>query len=532
MCFVRISGIHKPVLASFFKLLSANGDDRFFHPHALDVEAADRIAFLSETGCDEYWISMDGTDVSAYGMLRGWDEGYAVPSLGLAVSPLHRGCGVGRQMMHHLHKRAKQRGAERVRLKVDRRNIVAKTLYGSLGYQFDEDTLTELVAYCDLNPDSMSPPNTSTSSFFAVAKPDLTGNEEKYVVDAIRSSWISSTGKYLDRFEREFADACNADAALGVSNGTVALHLAMLALDVRPGDEVLVPSLTYIATANAVRYVGAEPVFVDVDPATWCIDPAKLEAAITRRTRGIIAVHLYGHPADMDAINHLAAVHGLWVVEDAAEAHFATYKGRVVGSLARCSTFSFYGNKILTSGEGGAVTVSDPQLELRMRTLRGQGVDPNRRYYFPVTGYNFRMTNIAGAILCAQLERKDEIIAKRRQIYGWYKQQLDGFRGLEFQPIADWATITPWLMCVLINDEFGCSRDDVISGLASAGVDSRPFFIPLHTLPPFRQESAARGEILPTTDYLAARGINLPTYPEMRENDVTYICERLMRLQK
>jgi perosamine synthetase len=363
-----------------------------------------------------------------------------------------------------------------------------------------------------------------------VAQPDLTGNEEKYVVDAIRSSWISSAGKYLDRFEREFAAACNSDAALGVSNGTVALHLALMALDVRPGDEVLVPSLTYIATANAVRYVGAEPVFVDVDPATWCIDPAKLEAAMTRRTRGIIAVHLYGHPADMDAINHLAAVHGLWVVEDAAEAHFAKYKGRVVGSLARCSTFSFYGNKIITSGEGGAVTVSDPQLELRMRTLRGQGVDPARRYYFPVTGYNFRMTNIAGALLCGQLERKDEIVTKRRQIYAWYRESLQSVPGIGFQPIAEWAEITPWLMCLLIEPEFGKTRDQVADGLRAAGIDTRPFFIPLHTLPPFRQESLARHEQLPVTERLASTGINLPTFSGMTQGDVARVCDALSAL--
>lgn len=365
---------------------------------------------------------------------------------------------------------------------------------------------------------------------YPVAYPDLTGNEERYVIDAIRSNWISSSGQYLQRFESEFATYCHSVAALGVSNGTVALHLALLALDVRPGDEVLVPSLTYIATANAVRYVGAEPVFVDVDPATWCIDPAKLEAAISRRTRGIIAVHLYGHPADMDAINHLAAVHGLWVVEDAAEAHFATYKGRVVGSLARCATFSFYGNKIITCGEGGAVTVSDPQLELRMRTLRGQGVDPNRRYYFPVTGYNFRMTNIAAALLCAQLERKDEIVAKRRQIYSWYREALADVPGIGFQPIAAWAEITPWLMCLLINSEFGRTRDEVAAGLAAAGIDTRPFFIPLHTLPPYRQESALRHEQLPVTEQLACTGINLPTYTAMTQADVYGICSALQSL--
>src|SRR3954470_890092 len=202
-----------------------------------------------------------------------------------------------------------------------------------------------------------------------VAIPDLSGNEEKYVLEAMRSSWISSTGPFVQRFEQEFATMCETRTAIGVCNGTVALHLALLALDVRNGDEVLVPSLTYIATANAVRYVGAEPVFVDVDPDTWCIDPARLEAAITRRTKGNIPVHLYGHPADMDAINHIAGVHGLWVVEDAAGYHLARYKGRRTGSLAPLATWSFYGNKLFTCGEGGALTLDDTQMELRIRTL-------------------------------------------------------------------------------------------------------------------------------------------------------------------
>ena len=302
-----------------------------------------------------------------------------------------------------------------------------------------------------------------------------------------------------------------------------------MGLDVRPGDEVLVPSLTYIATANACRYVGAEPVFVDVDPETWCIDPKKLEAAITRRTRGIIAVHLYGHPADMDAINHIAAVHGLWVVEDAAEAHFATYKGKPVGSLSRVATFSFYGNKIITSGEGGAVTVSDPQLELRMRTLRGQGVDPSRRYFFPVTGYNFRMTNIAAALLCAQLERREQIVNKRRQIYAWYRQHMKDIPGIVFQPVASWAQITPWLMCVLVDRDYGKSRDDLMAALAKEQIETRPFFIPLHTLPPFREESHKRGERLPITDHLAAIGVNLPTYPAMTEADVERIAKAVRK---
>lgn len=359
-----------------------------------------------------------------------------------------------------------------------------------------------------------------------VAIPDLSGNEEQYVVDAIRSTWIGSMGKYINRFEKKFAEICGADSAICVCNGTVALHLALLALDVRPGDEVLVPSLTYIATANAVRYVGAEPVFVDVDPATWCIDPRLLEDSVTRRTKGIIVVHLYGHPADMDSINHIAGVHGLWVIEDAAEAHFARYKDRPVGSLATLSTFSFYGNKILTCGEGGAIVVNDPHLELRIRTLRGQGMDPQRRYYFPVIGYNFRLTNVACAFLCAQIERREGILDARRKVFSQYREQLKNVPGIGFQPVAKFAEPAPWLFCITVDKtEYGRSRDELADLLRKNGVDSRPFFIPIHTLPPFRERSNIRQEMLSISENLGASGLNLPTYSTLSMADVDFICE-------
>lgn len=350
-----------------------------------------------------------------------------------------------------------------------------------------------------------------------VSKPDLRGREAEYAADAVRSTWISSTGPFLDRFEREWAQACGAKHALGVCNGTAALHLALLGLDVRPGDEVLVPGLTYVAVANAVRYVGGVPVFVDVDRQTWCIDPKLVEAAITPLTRGIIAVHSYGHPADMDAINRLAAVHGLWVVEDAAEAHGACYRDRVVGGLSRVGVTSFYGNKILSAGEGGAVMTSDDQLAVRLRVLRGQGVDPDRRYYFPVVGHNFRMTNVAAAILCAQLERFDQILRDRRRVFARYDEHLG-----RTQPCADWAEIAPWMYCGLL----GHRRDHVVDLLRERGIETRPFFYPLHELPPYR--GCARGN-LPVSVELARSGINLPTYPELPDSVVDEICEIVRR---
>ncbi len=366
-----------------------------------------------------------------------------------------------------------------------------------------------------------------------VGSVDLSGNEEAYAVEAIRSSWISSTGAFLQRFEREFADLCGTTSALAVCNGTVALHLALLGLDVRPGDEVLVPSLTYVATANAVRYVGAEPVFVDVDPATWCLDPERLEAAITRRTRGVIAVHLLGHPADMDRINQIADVHGLWVVEDAAEAVGGKYKGRPVGSLSHAATFSFFGNKIITSGEGGAITLSDDRLVTRLRALRGQGMDPHRRYYFPITGYNFRLTNLACAILCAQLERWEAIIARRREIFDRYNRLLGSVPGVRLQPVAPWAELSPWMYaCAIDPDEFGATRDDLMAALAERNIETRPMFIPLHKLPPFREESRRRGEYLPVTDRLGETGVMLPTYNRLTEADQLRVVEAIADLQR
>ena len=371
------------------------------------------------------------------------------------------------------------------------------------------------------------------TSRIPVASVDLSGNEEAYAVDAIRSTWISSTGAYLNRFEREFAEYCNTATSLTVCNGTVALHLALMGLDVRPGDEVLVPSLTYVATANAVRYVGAEPVFVDVDPDTWCIDPDKLEAAITRRTRGIIPVHLLGHPADMDRINRVADVHGLWVIEDAAEALGAKYKGQPVGSLSHAATFSFFGNKVITSGEGGAITLSDERLATRLRALRGQGMDPNRRYYFPITGYNFRLTNLACAILCAQMERKETILAQRRTLCERYNQMLRSIPGIGLQPVAPWAEISPWMYsCTIDPDEFGGSRDELMASLAERNIETRPRFISLHTLPPFREESRKRNEHLPVTDRLSESGIILPTYNALSEADQDRVVGAIAEFQR
>jgi perosamine synthetase len=361
------------------------------------------------------------------------------------------------------------------------------------------------------------------NDFIPIAVPDLGDMEEQYVVDAIRSTWISSSGKYVKRFEAMFAEVCGAKAAVSVINGTAALHLAVVALGLKPGEEVIVPSLTYVATANAVRYEHGVPVFVDVDPATWCLDPDRIESALSPRTKGIIAVDLYGHPADMDRINQIAAKHGLWVIEDAAEAHFARYKDRPVGSLADVTTFSFYGNKIVTCGEGGALTTNDAEVDARLRLLRNQGMDPNRRYFFPVVGFNYRLTNVACALLCGQLEKRERLIERRQEIFSRYRGHLQGIPGLGLQPVAPWAQITPWLFCVTVDSaRFGRSRDEVIALLEQNRIETRPFFISIHQLPPYAVSS--RPDSFPETERLSASGINLPTFTGMTDMQIDRIC--------
>ena len=354
-----------------------------------------------------------------------------------------------------------------------------------------------------------------------VSQPSLTGLERRYVADAVESSWVSSTGPYLDRFESEFADFTGTSHALAVANGTVALHLTLLGLGVGPGDEVIVPSLTYIATANAVSYVGATPVFADVESRSWGLDPDSVKGMISDRTRAIIAVHLYGRVCDMSALRSLADTHSLFLIEDAAEAPGATYMGKSAGSLGDVATFSFYGNKILTSGEGGAVTTSDDELADKMRLIRGQGMDPHRRYYFPVIGHNFRLTNVAAAMLCAQLERYDEIIRERRRIFSAYRAHLGGLPRLEVQTELAGQQESPWLFCVLLDP---ADRDHVADGLRERGVDSRPFFIPLHTMPPYRNSTTST---MAVTMDLSGRGLNLPTFPDLDDEAITRIGDLL-----
>lgn len=363
------------------------------------------------------------------------------------------------------------------------------------------------------------------NEFIPVAAPMLVGNEKAYVMDCLESTWISSTGTYVDRFEQAFAEFCGVKHALSCSNGTTALHLALMALGIGPGDEVLVPTLTFVATANAVTYCGGHPVFVDAEPDTWNMNPASLEAKITERTKGIIAVHLFGHPANMEAISSIARRHGLFLLEDAAQAHGAECNGRRVGSIGDLATFSFFGNKILTTGEGGMVVTDNDEMARRMRQLKSQGTDPATRYWFPVVGYNYRMTNVTAAIGLAQMEKADWHLHRRLEVASWYRQELREASGFVCQVEKDWARHAWWMFSVVVEDEEP-SRDDVMAHLRARGIETRPFVYPLHSLPPYHHAAMDGG--FPVAERLARRGVNLPTWAGLTRDQVRYVCDSLL----
>ena len=358
-----------------------------------------------------------------------------------------------------------------------------------------------------------------------VAAPVLNGNEKLYVNECLDTGWISSNGKFIHRFEEGFAQFCGSKHAIACCNGTVALHLALLAVGIQPGDEVIVPTITFVATANAVHYVGATPVFVDSERETWNLDPQDVARKITPRTKAIIAVHLYGHPADMNALRQLANKHGLALIEDAAEAHGAEYHGQRVGSLGDVATFSFYGNKNLTTGEGGMCLTMDPGLAEKIRLLRGQGMDPARRYWFPIVGYNYRMTNIAAAIGVAQLEQSDWHLARRREVFAWYRELLASVDEVTWQPTATWAQHACWMFTVVLADHI--DRDALARALQAEGIETRPVFPPMHLLPPYAH--LAKPGSLPIGEHVSRQGINLPTGAHLSRPQAERVCDCLKR---
>lgn len=359
-------------------------------------------------------------------------------------------------------------------------------------------------------------------TFIPVYQPDLSGNEKLYVNECLDTSWISSKGRFVTEFEQKFATAVESSFAVSVSNGTVALHLALLALGIGAGDEVIVPSFTYIASVNAIRYVGATPIFVDIEPLSWQLDSHLIESHVTEKTKAIMAVHIYGHPSDMPAIKNIAKRHNLYLVEDCAEAFGAKIDSRHVGNFADISTYSFFGNKTMTTGEGGMVVTNDPTLDTRLRHLKGQGLMVDREYWHDIVGYNYRMTNICAAIGLAQLERSDYFLSRKVQVADYYRMQLANLP-LTFQKVQRNVTHPWWMFSVLTEDEF--QRDSLRKHLQAEGIETRPLFNPVHMMPMYSQNNIT----LAVTESIYCRGMNLPSWPGLSEQQLSHIVSSIRK---
>jgi len=359
-----------------------------------------------------------------------------------------------------------------------------------------------------------------------VAEPDLGPLEEQYVLEAMRSGWVSSIGAFIDRFEKQFAELCGVKHCVALSNGTVALHVALLARGVGPGDEVIVPDLTFVATAAAVFHAGATPVLVDVDPKTFALDVELTKQALTDKTRAIIPVHLYGVPAPMTALRDAVAGRDIFILEDAAEAHGARVDGKRAGGLGDAAAFSFYGNKLLTTGEGGCITTDDAALAKRIRFLKDHAMSPERRYFHPEVGFNYRMTNLQAALGCAQIERFEGMFARKLAILAEYR---DAFRGTDIELNATPPGSEPacWLVTALLPGEWTRERQTaMVSTLRrDHGVDVRPFFVPVHEMPPYAQLRFVKNEgpARSVSEEAAVRGICLPSSNKLTSAEISRV---------
>lgn len=356
-----------------------------------------------------------------------------------------------------------------------------------------------------------------------VYQPYLCGREREYVDQCLASLWIAK-GEFNHRFERQFEEYLGGCHATTVCNGTAALHLALLALGIGPGDEVLVPTLTYIASVNMIALAGATPVLVDAVGSTWQMDPDDVRRKVTSRTRAVLAVHLYGQSCDMDQLVAICKEKRLWLVEDCAEAFGSAYRGRSLGTFGDLATFSFFGNKTITTGEGGMVVSRNADLMEKVVHLKGQGVSPTREYWHDVLGFNYRMNNMCAAIGLAQIEQIDEILAKKRRIADWYREMLRD-EPLELQGEAEGTLHSFWLCSALAADED--TRDALRAHLRVAGIETRPVFHPAHTMPVFRSDQP-----FPVAESISQRGFSLPSYPALTEELVAQVCSSIRDFYK
>ncbi len=369
-----------------------------------------------------------------------------------------------------------------------------------------------------------------------VNEPLLDGKELEYVTDCVKSGWISSVGDYITKFEQSFAEYCGRSHGVAVSNGTTALHIACRCLDLKPGDEVIMPTFTIISCAQAVVYEGATPVLVDADKDTWTMNVDQIAEKITAHTRAIMPVHIYGHPTDMKPLFDLAEDHNLAIIEDAAEAHGAQYNighqegsesWKLCGSFGTMSCLSFYANKLITTGEGGIVLTDDKNLAERAATLRNLCFLPSRRFYHESLGFNFRMTNLQAALGVAQLERIDTIVAKKRAMGAYYTKKLRSVDGIQIPVEKSWARNVFWMYGIVLSEETGLSADEAVLLLTEKGVDTRPFFLGMHEQPVFHDMGLFRGEPYPVAERLARQGFYIPSGLTLTEEQMDTVSTAL-----
>lgn len=366
--------------------------------------------------------------------------------------------------------------------------------------------------------------------FIPVAGPWVTEKEVRYTADAAANAWYANHGTYIERFEKSFAEYIGAAHATSLPSCTSALHLALAGLGIGPGDEVIVPDATWIATSAPISYVGATPAFADIDRNSWCLDAVSLERTITPRTKAVIVVHLYGNMADMDAIIEVARRRGIAVIEDSAEAIGSEYRGRKAGSFGDAATFSFHGSKTLTTGEGGMLVTSRDDLFARILRLRDHGRAPGDRLFFnQEVAYKYKMSALQAAFGLAQLERIEELVARKREIFSWYSRHMQGMNGVSLNQEAPTTKNTYWMITAVFDRELQVVKEQMIAELRQLGVDSRPFFHPLTSLPAYRDfGGAAHWQPRNPTSYdISSRALNLPSGFNMTEALVARVVAAL-----
>ncbi|OGO15144.1 MAG: aminotransferase DegT [Chloroflexi bacterium RBG_16_48_8] len=365
-----------------------------------------------------------------------------------------------------------------------------------------------------------------------VSEPRITEREREYVLDCLQTGWISSAGRYIEAFETQWAAYCGMKHGVAVCNGTVALSAAVVCLGLEPGDEVIMPTFTIISCALAVVENGGIPVLVDSDPETWTMDVNQVEAKITPRTRAIMPVHIYGHPVDMQPIWEIARAHNLVIIEDAAEAHGAEYKGQRCGSLGDVSCFSFYANKIISTGEGGMVLTQEEDMAERLRSERNLAFQRDRRFYHTALGHNYRMTNIQAAIGLAQFERIEEHIEHKRWMAEAYNERLREFPQLQLPIEKEWAKNVYWMYGVVLADDVPFNAAEFARRLYQKGVETRPFFLGMHEQPVFRERELFIGECYPVSENLSRMGLYLPSGLTLTESQLGKVCQQVHSIFK